>query len=298
MRSAAVLYPGEMGCAVAKVLVAAGWSVCTHLWGPSLTCRGDAEAAAITNLGSLDEAVRSCEVVISLVPPAAAVDTAKAAADAARRSGRHLLYLDANSIGPSTMAAVAAACDDAGLDCLDGSFIGSAADLGRRTRLYLSGARASEIAAIMPETFRATALGPKIGAASSFKLAFAGFNKGLVALFLDVLEAGAAAGRPDELLQCLREFYPGTMETLERLLPSYPLHAGRRAEEMDELAQWLASEGRPSPCAEAARDVLRRAAALGLDGARKWTFVEAVEAYVGGEQAGAEMGDDGPSSKP
>ena len=38
-RRAAILYPGEMGCAVAKVFVAAGWDVVTHLWGPSLACR-------------------------------------------------------------------------------------------------------------------------------------------------------------------------------------------------------------------------------------------------------------------
>jgi 3-hydroxyisobutyrate dehydrogenase-like beta-hydroxyacid dehydrogenase len=70
MPDAGVLYPGEMGCAVANVLVAAGWGVCTHLWGPSLICRGDAEAAAIVVLGSLDEVVAASDVVISLVPPA------------------------------------------------------------------------------------------------------------------------------------------------------------------------------------------------------------------------------------
>jgi 3-hydroxyisobutyrate dehydrogenase-like beta-hydroxyacid dehydrogenase len=279
-----------MGCAVSRVLVAAGWSVSTHLWGPSLTCRAAAEAAGITDLGSLDEVIGSCDVVVSLVPPAAAVDTAKAVSAAAERVGRRPLYLDANSVGPSTMAAVAATCDEAGLDCLDGSFIGSAADLGRRTRLYLSGPRAVAVAGSMPETFHTAALGPRIGAASAFKLAFAGFNKGLVALFLDVMQAGVAAGRADELLHCLREFYPGTVETLERLLPSYPLHAGRRAEEMGELAEWMAGEGRRSPCAEAARDVLQRAAALGLDGSRRWTFAEAVEAYTkqGSEAGGGE----------
>ena len=279
-RKAAILYPGEMGCAVAKAFVAAGWDVCTHLWGPSLVCRADAEAAGITDLASLEDALAAADLVISLVPPAVAAETAEKTAEATRRSGRRPLYLDANSVAPATMAAVAAACAAADLDCLDGSFIGSAADLGRRTRLYLSGPRADELAAVLPEVFRATALGTEVGAASAFKLAFAGFNKGLVALFLDVMGAGAVTGRPDELLGCLREFYPGTVETLERLLPSYPLHAARRADEMDELAQWLASEGRSPACAEAARDGLRRAAVAGLDGSRRWTFAEALAAFL------------------
>jgi 3-hydroxyisobutyrate dehydrogenase-like beta-hydroxyacid dehydrogenase len=280
MRSAAVLYPGEMGCAVAKVFIAAGWGVGTYLWGPSVVCRGDAEAAAIATLGSLEEAVGTSDLVVSLVPPAAALETAEAAAGAARRSGRRPLFLDANSVAPATMAAIAATLADAGLDCVDGAFVGSAAELGGRTRLYLSGPRAAELAAALPEALHAGELGVDVGAASAFKLAFAGFNKGLVALFLDVMEAAGAAGDRDELLACLRAFYPGTIETLERLLPSYPRHAARRADELDELARWLTNEGRDAGCAAAARGVLRRFAALCLDDGRDWTFTEVLAAYA------------------
>ena len=299
MRSAALLYPGEMGCAVAKVLVADGWAVRTHLSGPSLVCRGDAEAAAIADLGSLDEAIGTSDLVVSLVPPAAALEVAATAAEAARRNGRRPLYLDANSVAPATMAAVAATLAGAGLDCVDGSFIGSAAELGGRTRLNLSGPRAGELAAALPAAFHTTALGPEVGAASALKLAFAGFNKGLVALFLDVMGAGAVAGRPDELLRCLRDFYPGTVETLERLLPSYPRHAARRADELDELAHWLASEERDAAWATTARDVLRRFAALGLDGERRWTFAEALAAFAAEKPDAAEPdGDDSSAAKP
>jgi len=299
MRSAALLYPGEMGCAVAKVLVAAGWSVCTHLWGPSLAVRVKAEAAGVADLGSLDETLATADLVISLVPPAVALETAEMVAEAARRSGRRPLYLDANSVAPATMAAIAATLAGAGVDCVDGAFVGSAAELGGRTRLYLSGPRAGELVADLPAAFHTTALGPEVGAASALKLAFAGFNKGLVALFLEIMGAGAVAGRLEELLRCLREFYPGTLETLERLLPSYPLHAARRADEMDELAQWLSSEGRDPACAEAARDVLRRAAAMGLDGERRWTFAEALAAFAAEkpDEAGP-GGDDSAASKP
>ena len=280
MRSAAVLYPGEMGCAVARVLVAAGWDVRTHLSGPSLVCRGAAEAAAIVTLGSLEEAVAASDLVVSLVPPAAALETAEVLAGAARRSGRRPLCLDANSVAPATMAAIAATLAGVGLDCVDGAFVGSAAELGGRTRLYLSGPRAGELAAALPQAFHTAELGAELGAATAFKLAFAGFNKGLVALFLEVMEAAGAAGDRGELLACLRAFYPGTIETLERLLPSYPRHAARRADELDELARWLTSEGREGGGAAAARDVLRRFAALGLDERRDWTLTEVLGAWA------------------
>jgi 3-hydroxyisobutyrate dehydrogenase-like beta-hydroxyacid dehydrogenase len=280
VRRAAVLYPGEMGCAVAKELVAAGWDVCTHLSGPSLVCRGDAEAAAIATMTSLEEAMAASDLVISLVPPAAAVEVAAAAAEAALRSARRPLYLDANSVSPATVTSVSATVAAAGLDCVDGAFLGSAAELGGRTRLYLSGPRCDELAAVLPEALHAESLGPHVGGASALKLAFAGFNKGLVALFLGLMEAGAAAGDREKLLACLRAFYPGTVETLERLVPSYPRHAARRADELDELAQWLTDEEREAAWALAARDVVRRVAALGLDGSRTWTLAEVLAAWT------------------
>ena len=286
-RSVAILYPGEMGCAVARVFVAAGWRACTHLWGPSLVCRDAAEAAGITDLPSLDEALSTADLVVSLVPPAVAVEAAEAVADAARRVTRRPLYLDANSVAPATVAAVAATVAGAGLDCVDGAFIGSAADLGGRTRLYLSGPRAADLAVAAPAALRATSLGSQVGRASALKMAFAGFNKGMVGLFLSVVDAASTAAASDELQTCLGDFYPGTVDTIARLLPSYPRHAGRRADEMDELARWLASEGRDPALAVAAGDVLRRFAALGLDAERAWTAADVVTAWTAAGRGGA-----------
>jgi 3-hydroxyisobutyrate dehydrogenase-like beta-hydroxyacid dehydrogenase len=279
-RTAGILYPGEMGCAVAKALVADGWRVGTHLRRPGLVCRGDAQAAAVVDLGSLGEVLGASDVVISLVPPAAALEVAQAVAAAAERTRHRPLYVDANSIAPATMAEVAAAVRAAGLDAVDGAFVGSAAAVGRRTRLYLSGPGAEALARVLPGALKPSVLAGGPGAASAFKLAFAGFNKGLVGLLLATLEAGAQAGRPDELLACLRVFYPGTVETLERLLPTYPRHAPRRVAEMDELAAWLESEGGDAALAMAVRGVIARLAALELDGEREWTFADVAEAWL------------------
>jgi 3-hydroxyisobutyrate dehydrogenase-like beta-hydroxyacid dehydrogenase len=267
-----------MGRAVAATFLEDGWEVRTHLEGRGPSSRAAAAAAGLEVSPSLAAALDDADLVVSLVPPGAALEVARAVSEAAGAASRRPLYLDANSIAPATMAAVAHTVAAAGLECVDGTFVGSAADLGGRTRLYLSGPRAAELAAALPGALKASALGPRLGAASAFKLAFAGFNKGLVALFLEVMSAGEASGRPDELLASLRAFYPGTMETLERLLPSYPRHAARRADEIAELAGWLADEGRDAAWAEAARDALARFAALGLDGERRWTLEEALTA--------------------
>ena len=278
-RRAAVFYPGEMGCAVAAALADDGWEVYTHLWGKSLTCAGEAAAAAVRDLPSLEEALSAAELAVSLVPPAAALESAVTLAAAAVRCGARPLFLEANSVAPETAREVARTVEGAGLTCVDGAFVGSAADLGRRTRLYLSGEGADELAAALPEPLRPTTLGPSVGAASAFKLAFAGFNKGLVALFLKVMAAGEATGDPGPLLACLAEFYPGTVETLARLLPSYPRHAARRADEMGELAGWLRSEGLDEAWALVAGEEFTRFADLELDADRVWSLEELLDAW-------------------
>ena len=190
------------------------------------------------------------------------------------------------------MAEVRAAVEGAGCDCVDGAFLGSAKALGQRTTLYLSGARAEELAGLLGDALKWVVLSGDVGAASAFKLAFAGFNKGLVALFLEVMAAAAGLGQRDELLGCLREFYPGTVETVERLLPSYPRHAARRADEMDELVASMRAQGSEAPMAAGAGVVLARFAALGLDADADWDLDAVLDAcaragFLGGDAGGS-----------
>ncbi|MFA4964870.1 MAG: DUF1932 domain-containing protein [Thermoleophilia bacterium] len=264
-RTAAVLYPGEMGSAVGKALVDHGWVVLTRLEGRGPRTLAAAEAAGIRAVASLEEAVAAADLVVSLVPQAAATETAAAFAAAVAGTGRRPVYLDANSVSPATVAEVCAAVEGTGCACVDGAFVGSAKALGRRTTLYLSGAAAQGLATLLGGALACAVLGPEVGTASAFKLAFAGFNKGLVALFLEAMAAGDRLGQGAELLRVLREFYPGTVETVERLLPSYPRHAARRVEEMDELVGWLVSQGQAAAMGAGTRSVLARFAALGLD---------------------------------
>ncbi|HJW74303.1 MAG TPA: DUF1932 domain-containing protein [Thermoleophilia bacterium] len=265
MRTAAILYPGEMGSAVGAMLVDDGWTVSACVVDRSDRTRKGARDAGIALVPTLTEAVAASELVMSLVPQDAVLETAREFAAAVRgRGDRRPVYLDANSVAPERVARVASLVSEAGGDAVDGAFVGSSRALGQKTALYLSGTRAAEVAAALPASLRAKVVGGEVGSASAFKLAFAGFNKGLVALFLETAAAGDAVGRRAELLECLREFYPGTVETVERLLPSYPRHARRRAQEMHELAEWLTESGREALMSCAAETVLERFAALGL----------------------------------
>jgi len=278
-RKAAILYPGEMGGAVGKALVDGGWAVASCLEGRSSRTVAAAQAAGITPESTLEAAVAVADLVVSVVPQTAVIETAAAFAAAVGGTDRRPVYLDANSVAPATVAEVRTIVEAAGCDCVDGAFLGSAGALGRKTTLYLSGGPAREIGSLLGDALKCVVVNGDVGVASAFKLAFAGFNKGLVALFLEVMAAADRLEQRDALLECLREFYPGTVETVARLLPSYPRHAARRAEEMDELVSSLRAQGSEPVMAAGAAAVLARFAALHLNAGADWDLETVLEAW-------------------
>lgn len=278
MKTLALLHPGDMGSAVATAFTRRGWRVVSYLAGRSERTRRLALQAGVAALPSMADCVSASQLVVSLVPQRAAATTARAFGAACREVGSAPPYLDANSLSPATMAEVARIVTESGADCVDGAFIGNAAMLGTKTTLYLSGPAASSVAEQIGGALATRVLSPDVGSASSFKLAIYGFNKGLVAMFLEMITAADLLGFREELLDCLRDFYPGQMATVERLLPTYPRHVGRRVEEMDEVIAWLASIAHRSDMAEGTRSVFGCLEALALDD-RPWPFDRLVEEY-------------------
>src|ERR1700677_537532 len=144
-----LLHPGEMGAAVGQCLAAAGHRVLWVPSGRSPASAARAEAAGLTGVdGGLAELVRSAEVIMSVCPPPAAVDTARQVAAA----GFGGLYLDANAISPATAREVAAIVAGAGADGVDGGIIGTPPVRPGFIRLYLSGPRAGEIREMFEDT--------------------------------------------------------------------------------------------------------------------------------------------------
>lgn len=279
MNTIGVLYPGEMGSSVASLLNVSGDQVVTCVGERSARTRAVAEATGITTLPGLDDVVACSSLIVSLVPPAAALAVARAVAQAAVRTGCHPLYVDANSVSPLTVAEVGATVMAAGLECVDGAFVGSFARLGAETTLYLSGPQANQVSSFLGSAFRIKVIGDDLGVASGFKLSFACFNKGLVALFLEAAAAADQLGRRNELIAALRLFYPGSLETIDRLLPSYPRHAARRADEMTEAVSWMQSLGQPGRMASATHDVIDQLTELGPSAEEAGRAESVVEDY-------------------
>lgn len=241
-RRIGILYPGELGSALGGVLLDRGIEIVTTVEGRSDRSAALARTAGLTVLPSITDVLTASDMVVSSVPPAAALSTAQDVASHLPALDRPRVFVDINSISPMTMSTVAAAFEGSGIGVVDASLHGQAVALNKAT-LYLSGPGADDVAAALGAPPRTVVLGDEPGQASLFKMLLGGVNKGLVALLLELSELAAREGVLGAFWAASRAAYPGVMEPFERLLPSYPTHVSRRADEMAELEETVSAAG-------------------------------------------------------
>ena len=241
-RRVGILYPGELGSALGALLLDREIEIVTTVEGRSDRSAALARKAGLTVLASITDVLTASDMVVSCVPPAAAVSTAQDVASHLPVLDRPRVFVDINSISPMTMSLVAAAFEGSGIGVVDASLHGQAVALNNAT-LYLSGPGADDVAAALGAPPRTVVLGDEPGQASLFKMLLGGVNKGVVALLLELSELAAREGVLDAFWAASRAAYPGVMEPFERLLPSYPTHVSRRADEMAELEETVSAAG-------------------------------------------------------
>jgi 3-hydroxyisobutyrate dehydrogenase-like beta-hydroxyacid dehydrogenase len=247
-----LLHPGQMGAAVGAQLVAAGHEVLWVRAGRSERSASRAEEAGLRGVDSLAELVDSCEVVLSICPPAAASSVAETVA------GFGGVYVDCNAISPHRMIAIAGMFETA----VDGSIIGPPPGPERGARLYLSGPGAA--VARVTELFAGSraepiSLGERVGDASALKMAYGSYNKATHALaavsFALAEEYGVSAALRVEAVRA------GGALAEDHLLPVVAARAWRWGPEMLEAASSFAGLGLPDHLAKGAAAVFDRLSA-------------------------------------
>lgn len=247
----AVLYPGEMGTAVASLLVARGINVVTALRHLSDRAARNCRRAGILILDGSADVVRRADVIISLVPPDAAQEVAAAYCAQADLAPPGAIYVDANSIRPELAATLGAQVTSAGRNFVDAAFNGLAENLTRSGTLYLSGQQAQPVAQLFEGALRVRILGHEPGRASAMKMLLSGLSKGVSALFTELALVAERRDMLEPTLAAFSEIYPGIAAVALRMLPTYPRHAARRAAEMRQVEQTARAAG-IEPCVLAA----------------------------------------------
>ena len=280
-----ILSIGEMGYHWAKILTSRGVDVLTYAQDRSETTRKRAENVGVKCLPSMNQLVQEADLIVSIVFPSAAKPVAaKVGKAAARVDRKNLLYLDANAISPMTADDIGKILTRDGVEFVDGCIIGSAAKMDKGAVIYVSGPEAARIEDLAAYGFTVKVLGPKVAQASAFKVLYAGLTKGLQGLFVELLMGAQSFGLLDEILKRYEESFPGLLDKVTSSIVALRIHAGRRAEEMDELKRTFNHHGLNAFMAPAVKKVLQSIAALEVgkaaeSGARDGDLLETVELF-------------------
>jgi len=253
-----VVSPGAMGAGLGWALAEGGGSVVTTTDGRSARTGRLAAEAGLTVLPTLEDVVGDADVVLVVTPPAAAVAAATRIATAARRTGRSPLVADLNAVSPATVAEIGLALD--GLDLVDGAISGPPPTVRPGARVYLSGARAAEVAALPWRHITGSVVGPEVGAASAVKMSTASVYKGLIAIYAQALRSAAYHG----VLRPVVDDLAGAGHDLVRAVAVSAAKAHRFVAEMHEIAATQHAAGLPPELFEAFAAVYADLAATDL----------------------------------
>ena len=241
-----LLHPGEMGAAIGAVLRQRGIDVLWASDGRSDATNARADAAGLTDAGSVAELARRSDVVLSVCPPHAAADVAAAVGDFPG------VFVDANAISPAAVSRIAATFTR----FVDGGIVGGPPSSSDGPRLYVSGSDAGDI----PELFAGTSvdvrvLSAKVGDASALKMTYAAWTKGTAALLLAIREVARSEGVDEALSEEWRGSIPELEARLESAERSAKAKGWRWVVEMEEIAATFAAAGEPDGFHLAAAEV-------------------------------------------
>ena len=217
MATVGIVSPGAMGSAIGSALLRGGARVVATVAGRSERTVALARRAELELLPGLEAVVQEADVVLSIVPPA------EAEAVAAELAGARLLA-DLNAIAPATAKRISPQ--------VDGSISGGPPWQAGTTRIYLSGPRANEVAALPFEGVEIVTVGDEAGAASAVKMSTASVYKGSTALLTQALRAAAHYGVLEYVLDDLGDL----AEKAGRRIARAAAKSARFVGEMREIA--------------------------------------------------------------
>jgi 3-hydroxyisobutyrate dehydrogenase-like beta-hydroxyacid dehydrogenase len=270
-----LLHPGEMGAAIGACLAGRDLRVVWVSAGRGAATRSRAKASGLEDLGTLARALAAAEIAISVCPPHGALALAREVA-ALRFRG---VFVDANAVSPETARSIGRTVEAAGARFVDGGIIGPPPVEGGRTRMYLAGGAAVEVAALFAGSkLQAIALEGPAGAASALKACYAGWTKSTIALLAAIRALAKHEGVEAALLAEWKISQPD-LEKRSEAVTAQARKAWRWIAEMEEIAASFEAAGLPGGFQSAAAELYRRLETF-KDGAKPPALAEIVEALL------------------
>jgi len=251
----AVLNPGSMGISVAAALKSTQQDVHWLNKGRSKATIDRTRKLNLLELNALEQ-LADMDGIISVCPPHAAEDVAKQV----KSTGFGGLYLDANAIAPETALRVAQII---GAGYVDGGIVGPPADNPGTTRLYLSGSSRGQVKAWFESSLlEPICLDDNPGSASSLKMCYAAYTKGVSALILAVRALAKERNVEQALLDEWKLSQPELPRRSEMIARGTAPKAWRYSGEMREIANTFSASNLPDGFHHAAAEVYERMSVL------------------------------------
>ena len=243
IKTIAVLSPGEMGTAFGRALKAAGFDIITCLDGRSALTRARATATGFRDTGDLETLVADADLLLSILPPEAALETARGAAAAMESAAAAPPYVDCNAVAPATAVEIGRPFASIGATYIDGGIVGNPPGGPKAVRLFASGPDCELVTRIGGKDIDVRPMGPEIGRASGIKMCYAGVTKGTNALHTAALIAAEALGVSDVLHAEFADSAPELYRRMVNAAPRLPSVSGRFVGEMEEIAKTFRDVG-------------------------------------------------------
>jgi L-threonate 2-dehydrogenase len=238
----AIIGAGEMGAAVGRRLREAGARVLTSLTGRSATSIDRVRRASLEVVHDDHRLTASVDFILSIVPPANALEVAARMRDPLRHAASPPLFVDCNAIAPATMHLIER--ELASLPLIDAGIIGGPPAAGTQDpaagpRFYASGPHAARLAILNRYGLDIAVMDAPIGAASGLKLAYAGLTKGFTALAAAIITAASRDGLAEPLRLELARSQPDFLARIDRFVPAMYPKAYRWVAEMEQIAAFI-----------------------------------------------------------
>jgi len=281
-----IMSAGDMGHAVAGVLVNKGFNVLTVLDGRSNLTRSRAKRSNMEEVTDLNELVVRSDFVFSIMPPESAKDFASVVASEIQNTDESTVFVDCNAISPNTTNLIANDLNRSGAKMLNIGIIGPPPGRGSVTKFYASGADVEQLSFLDSNAIKFVPVGDDITKASSIKMCYAGLTKGLMTLHTSVLVAAELLGISKEIQLELEASQQYHWEAMNRRISTYACDAKRWAGEMVEISETFGSAGLTPNLHKGAAEVFRMldASPLGSETREKYdadrTMQQSIEIYA------------------
>ena len=212
-------------------------------------------ASGAEKLTSAPEVCQKADIVFSAAPSNFALSAAESALPGMREG---LIFTDVSTTTPLEKKKIAAMAKEKGTLFVDGAMLGALLKDRHRVPMLLCGEGAKAMIEMMaPYHMRLSFVEGEPGTATSIKFIRSITAKGVSCLLIESLQAAQRFGVEQTIVDSFIDtFGPKFQEIIDGYVSGGIIHANRREHEMQNVVDFLKSEGLPYTMAEAAREKL------------------------------------------